>query len=231
MATYTDRPQHQYDINPTGVTDQDTLMLVEDFAAMYRAVYQGAMIGDWLEARVMLLIKKWLPGWRLSHAQIIDPALPDLQSRSWDIVVHRPVPREMHLPPPAYGDEGYPLLLKELCCAAIDCKGRYDTPQIYAGKTAFNVTNTATTPQLEILSPTVEPILFIMASTYPELTVVARARQHGLTAFVLAHASDHGLVEGRAHVTWTLNGGNRDQPPLQEFRVFLTQAASHWQPT
>ena len=229
MSTYPNLSQHRYDIGYDGVTDLETLMLVDDFAAVYRSVFQGVMIGDWLEARVMRLIKKWLPDWRLSHAQIIDPTMPDLQSRSWDIVVHRPVPSELHLPPPAYEDEGYPLLPKALCCAAIDCKGRYDTPQTYARKTAFNVINTAITPQLEILSPTVTPILFIMASTLPEQTVVSRAREHGLSAFVLAHARDHGLMQGHAHVTWTLNGGSRQQPPLQEFKACLEEAAGRWQ--
>lgn len=178
----------------------------------------------------MCLIKKWLPDWRFSLAQIIDPAITNLQSRSWDIVVHRPVPPEMHLPPPAYEDERYPLLPKELCCAAIDYKGRYNTPQLYAGKKAFDVTNTASTPQLDILAPTIAPILFIMASTLPEHTIVARAKEHGLNAFVLVHARDHGLAEGCANAIWTLNGGDRDQPPLQEFRTLLMQAARRWEP-
>ena len=222
------RPQHTYEIDYDGVTDPETLALVDDFAAMYRSVYQGAMIGAWLEDRIQLLIEGWLPEWCLSHAQILDAEHPDLQSRSWDIVVHKPVPPEMRLPPPSRRNHGYPLVPKDLCCAAIDTKGRYDQPREYARKRAFNTTNDATIPQLTLLAPTVEPILLILASKYPEQTVLATAKESGMSAFVLVRAHDLGISQGSAHVKWKLNGGNRYQPPLQEFRAFLTEAASRW---
>lgn len=228
MAAVIEHPKHDYQIDYNGVNDPETLAQVDDFAAVNGSLFQGAMIGAWLEDRIQLLIEGWLPGWYLSHAQIWDPARPDLQSRSWDIVVHKPVPPEMDFPPPSRPSHGYPLLPKNLCCAAIDTKGRFNQPRDYARLSAFNVRNDATTPQLELLAPTIVPILFIFASTYAEETVVAAAMESGMSAFVLVKARDLGLVQGAGYYRWRLNGGDRLQPSLQEFRALLTTAASRW---
>lgn len=224
-----ERPQHIVEVDPNGVTDRETLQLVNDFACVYRSMFQGATLGPWLENRVQLLIEGWLPGWCLSLAQIVDPQRPDLQSRSWDIVVHKPVPSEMDFPPPSRPYRGYPLLPKYLCCAAIDTKSRYNQPRDYARLPAFNITNDAIVPQLALLAPTIAPILFIFASTYEEEAVKAAAWESGMSAFVLVKAHDFGLTHGAGRYGWRLNGGNRSQPPLQEFKGLLKESAGRWE--
>jgi hypothetical protein len=191
---------------------------------MYRSLYQGmAPAGEWIQTRVATLVRGWLPDWEVSHGQIADLGNPSIQSRSWDLVIHRSIPESWGVPPPASPSGPWPLVPKELCCAVVDTKGRYNTPRDYAKKTVFNLDLTADLPQLEFLGPAIVPILFIVASTNSPDTVEAAGLDCDLRTFVIAKA-----IDGTAAVDWHLHPGRDSTPPLLAFRQALLDAAAAW---
>jgi hypothetical protein len=223
------QPIHAFTLDTNGVTDKDTLNFTKDTLAMYRSLYQGmAPVGEWIQTRVASFVREWLPGWMTSHGQIADLNNPAIQSRSWDIIVHRPVPDSWGFPPPASSSGPWPLVPKELCCAVIDTKGRYNTPKDYAKKSAFDLHLTADVPpQLDFLRPIV-PILFIVASTYPPETVEVAGLDCGLPTFVVAKAVEHKGPKGTEAVDWILNPGHNGISPLQAFRQGQLEAEDEW---
>ena len=117
MPLTTFRPPHKYKLDENGVSDPETLQLVRDTISVNISVssqfvgarplrsprragprpcpYPGLSrrYASWIERRVEALIRSWLPDWELSHAQVVDLDKQELQSRSWDLVVHQPVPK------------------------------------------------------------------------------------------------------------------------------------------
>ena len=117
---------------------------------------------------------------------------------------------------------------KELCCAVIDTKGRYNTPKDYAKKPVFDLYLTPERPpQVPFLHPIV-PILFIVASTYPPKTVEAAGLDCGIPSFVIAKAVEHKGPKGTEAVDWILNPGHNGGTPLQAFRRALLEASKQW---
>ena len=227
MRTFT--PIHSFRLDPNGVTDEETLDFAGDTLAVYRSLYQGMVpLGEWIQTRVASFVREWLPGWMTSHGQIADLGNPAIQSRSWDIMVHRPVPDSWGFPPPASPSGPWPLVPKELCCAVIDTKGRYNTPRDYAKKPVFDLYLTPDRPpQGPFLHPIV-PILFIVASTYPPETVEAAGLDCGVPSFVVAKAVDHRGPKGTEAVDWILNPGQKKGTALQALRQTLLEASEQW---
>ena len=99
MPLTTFRPPHEYRLDENGVSDPETLQLVRDTISVNSSLFQGVPAASWIERRVEALIRSWLPDWDLSHAQVVDLDKQEIQSRSWDLVVHQPVPTNLGLQP------------------------------------------------------------------------------------------------------------------------------------
>jgi hypothetical protein len=213
------------------IDDAATLSLVSDARSAWSQVFQGmAPLGDWLQARVAFLIRQWIgPDWHTSHGQVFDPKSRERQTRSWDLIIHRRVPDNLDLPPPATPDGPWVLIPKGLCAAVIDTKGRYDTPRVYSEAPAFNDDNDNTTPQLDLLVPDVKPALFILATTRDPVKVMAEGTQYRLPTFALSRATDHKGDRGTASVTWKLTRSASGTLPLQDFRAYITGAVADWE--
>lgn len=222
-------PIHSFQLHENRVTDADTLAFARDTLAVYRSLYQGmAPLGEWIQTRVASLVRQWLPGWVTSHGQVADPENRAIQSRSWDIIVHRPIPPSWGCPPPASISGPWPLVPKELCCAVIDTKGRYNTPREYASKSALDLPNQCQVKQLAFLGPRILPVLFIVASNHAPATVEAAGRDCGIATFVIAKAVDHRGANPTVSVEWFLNPGHGGTAPLQALRQTLCLAATQW---
>lgn len=223
-------PPHKYELRRNGVSDANTVKLAEDTLVVYRSLYQGmAPIGEWIQTRVACLIREWLPEeWITSHGQIADVDTPEIQSRSWDIIVHRPIPKSRGYPPPASSNGPYPLVPKDLCCAVVDTKGRYNTPKKYAEAKAFNPPNNCNTKQLDFLGQNILPVLFIMATSRSPDRVEAEGEANGISTFVLAKAIDRKTSDWTNTVFWHLNQGMDGILPLSRFRETLRWAANQW---
>ena len=101
-------PRHNFQLDENGLRDEESLSLLRDAQAVWRSLYQGMLPeGNWLEDRVGWLVEQWLPGWQVSHAQVADLQDLALQSRSWDLTIHRPDLAELGLPPAARPDGRY----------------------------------------------------------------------------------------------------------------------------
>jgi hypothetical protein len=116
-----------------------------------------------------------------------------------------------------------------MCCAAIDTKGRYNSPQEYVKALAFDLPNRCDVPQLGFIGGDIVPILFIVASTYSPETVEASGTQCGLSTFVLARAVDGKRPDGTVFVNWHLNPGHDTISPMQKFRDTLIRTADEWE--
>ena len=220
------KPPHDYALIEGDVTDPETLNLVRDALAVYRGLFQGMVpVGTWLEARVETLVREWLPEWEVSHAQVVDLERQEIQSRSWDLVVHKPVPEELGLPPPAKPGRGWALVPRHLCCAVVDVKGRFDAGLRYAEASAFNVENTCDIPQLKLLGPGVLAAVLAITSAAEPQTLSRSCGPLGLETFVLARARDR----QRPRV-WELHRGEI-MPPLIAFKGALQAAAARWNTT
>lgn len=226
------KPVSNMEIHADGVSDKDTIEFMEDTLAVYRSLYQGmAPIGEWIQARVSRLVHEWLPGWLTSHGQIADIDTPEIQSRSWDIIVHKPVSESRGFPPPATPTGPYPLVPKDLCCAVIDTKGRYETPKKYAEAVGFDLFNTCKRKQLDFLGPQIAPILFIVASRSSAESIEAAGEACGISTFVMARAVDRKKAAWAEPVHWHLNSDAKGRIPLDRFREKLLRAAERWEST
>lgn len=229
----------RYDLETADIISPDagdTLALLQDARAVWSSVFQGMVpVGDWLQARIAHLVRAWIGGdWQISHGQVFDPANHDLQTRSWDLIIHRRPPNDYALPdgsrlPPAATKNGpWVLLPKHLCAAVIDTKGRYDTPRLYAAASALNQRNDSTIPQLDLLAPYIRPALLILASTRKPVQVMREGEQHHLPTFVLARATDYKGNHGTERVTWEVAHTANGTLPLDEFRTYVVAAAQAW---
>lgn len=222
-------PVLNYQLNENGVTDSDTLIFTKDTMAVYGSLYQGMPpLGEWIQTRVAHLIHEWLPGWSTSHGQIADEDTPGIQSRSWDIIIHRPIPASRRYPPPASPTGPYPLVPKDLCCAVVDTKGRYNTPKKYAEATAFDLPNKCKMKQLDFLGPKILPVLFIIASNFTPDRVEAEGEANGISTFVLAKAVDRKTSDWAGTAFWHLNPGKDGRLPMSRFRDKIRWAAKQW---
>lgn len=220
----------QITLDPNSVEDPATIELLAAARSAWSQLFQGmAPAGDWLQARIAYLVRGWIGAdWCISHGQVFDPTNRDRQTRSWDLVIHRRIPDDLGLPPPATPDGPWVLIPRGLCAAAIDTKGRYDTPRIYAQSVAFNDMNNSTTRQLDLLLPDVKPALFILATTRNPIAVMTEGEQHHLPTFVLAKATDHKGERGTASVTWKASRTAAGTLPLDDFRTYITAAVHSW---
>ena len=224
------KPVLNYQLNENGVTDSNTLTLMRDTMAVYGSLYQGMPpLGEWIQTRVAHLIREWLPGWSTSHGQIADEDTPEIQSRSWDIIIHRPIPASRGYPPPASPTGPYPLVPKDLCCAVVDTKGRYNTPGKYAEATAFDLPNKCKMNQLDFLGPEILPVLFIIASNFTPDRVEAEGETNGISTFVLAKAVDRKPSDWAGTAFWHLNPGKDGHLPMSRFRDKIRLAAQQWE--
>ena len=223
------KPVLKYQLNDNGVTDSSTLEFINDPMAVYGSLYQGMPpLGEWIQTRVAHLVREWLPDWTTSHGQIADENTPDIQSRSWDIIIHRPIPKSRGYPPPASPTGPYPLVPKDLCCAVIDTKGRYNTPRKYAEATAFDLPNKCVMKQMDFLGPEILPVLFIISSNYTPDRVEAEGEATGIATFVLAKAVDRNTSDWAGTAFWHLNPGKDGILPMTRFRDRLRWAANQW---
>ena len=223
------KPPHIMELHANGISDGDTIGFMEDTLAVYRSLYQGmAPIGEWIQTRVSRIIRGWLPGWTTSHGQIADESTPQIQSRSWDIIIHKPVPKSRGYPPPASPDGPYPLVPRDLCCAVVDTKGRYETPGIYSKAVAFDLLNQCKIRQLDFLGPQIVPILFIVASRSTAEAIEAKGAECGIPTFVMARAIDRKQGAWTEPVHWHLNSDGAGTLPMSRFREKLLWAAKRW---
>ena len=220
----------QITLDPDLIDDTATIDLLTEARSAWSQVFQGmAPLGDWLQARIADLVRGWIGAdWCISHGQVFDPTNRDRQTRSWDLVIHRRVPNDLGLPPPATPDGPWVLIPRGMCAAAIDTKGRYDTPRIYAQSVAFNDMNNSTTPQLDLLLPDVKPALFILATTRDPVAVMAEGDKYGLPTFVLIRATDHKGDRGTVSVTWKASRTAACTLPLDDFQSYITAAVRSW---
>ncbi|HYC02572.1 MAG TPA: hypothetical protein VED40_04725 [Azospirillaceae bacterium] len=222
-------PLHRYVLDENGVTDAETLKLARDRAAVLRSVHQSMPVdGPWVERRVAAMIRSWLPpGVQVSmNAQLADPDRPKLRSCSWDIIIHDPVGPEWGCPPPPDMMAGFPLVPTPLAYAAIDTKGFLDPggAREYVAGRAFNHLNDCTLPQLDILHPTVIPILLVMATSGAAATLEAAVKE-SLKLFCLGKVQATPVADGESRViTWTLVGGHGADLPLQRLRRTIMRA-------
>ena len=223
-------PLHKYELQRNGVSDANTVKFAEDTLAVCRSLYQGmAPIGEWIQTRVACLIREWRSEeWITSHGQIADVSTPEIQSRSWDIIVHRPIPKSRGYPPPASSNGPYPLVPKDLCRAVVDTKGRYTPPKKYAEAKAFDLPNKCNTKQLDFLGSNILPVLFIMATTHSPARVEAEGEANGISTFALAKAMDRKTSDLTGTAFWHLNQGENGILPLSGFRDKLRSAANQW---
>jgi hypothetical protein len=220
---------HDYRLTKGCLSDPETLTLMEDTADVYRSLHQGmAPIGEWIQARMAMLVRSWLPEWHVSHGQIAELEQPDIQSRSWDLIIHRSIPKSLGFPPAASPQGPWPLVPKDLCCAVIDTKGQYNTPKKYAEKTVFNSDLSGQLSQIEFLKPQITPVLLILTSTLQPATVEIAGKDCGIETFVLARSINHKGGSGQEWVEWALNARQGSLAPLQALKALLLDAAQRW---
>ncbi|WP_416897259.1 MAG: hypothetical protein ACMVY4_17470 [Minwuia sp.] len=226
-------PLHRTELHHAGVDDGPTLEFWHDLQHVMRSLHQSMpILGPWMEARIKAMMTVWLPaGWRLSGpSQIVDPARPDLRSRSWDIVVHRPF-NDRGYPPPASPESGMPLVPIHSVAAVIDTKTTFDDPRSYARQTVFDLMNRAAEPQLAFLGPGLARIVLAAASNRSADALFAAGREVGLEVFTMARARTGPVSDGPERLTtWTLQRLAEGEAPLACFRtsVMTAVASGSW---
>ena len=217
-------PTHQYELDPNGIEDSFTNGLCLDAIKVGSSSMKGQVIGLWLEARVSALVAQWLPNWVCSHAQITDANDTTMQSRTWDVVVHRPIPTGFGYPPPSHPPHGYPLVPKHLCCALINVKGNLSPSQLRAAmnEPAYQGTEDSTIKQMDYLGPDLPKIYLCFTSYASERAMSDAAIECGVEAFTLARLNTRRKsLDGRAVYHWTLNRTRSGDLPLTSFRQCL----------
>lgn len=226
-------PRHKYDIEPNGVTDPETRTLCDEAIEVTAGSLHGFVYAPWLEARVTLLIQQWLPGWSCSHSQLTKRDDQSVQSRSWDIVVHKVPPSGW--PAASTPPHGYPLLPMELCCAAINVKTNFSPAGIKAAtkEPAYGQDergdSTDVQSQISFLQPEVPLIFFCLTAygTHDRMDEVAR--EHGMRAFALARLYDKERDASQRRIfNWVLQTAKDGGIPFQLFKGYLLECAAKW---
>ena len=203
-------PRHTYRFTePLQFPDSDTEVLLRDSMNVYASQHQGVCIGPWLEDRLTNLIESWFPAWCCSHAQLTADDEFSLQSRSWDIVLHKPISEELNYPPPAYPGGSYPLIPKSLVAAVIDSKG-YLTPsglRKYCVQTAYDITCSSSISQFAFIGEAIPKILFCFTSTVNHSEFSTQGFLLPVNGTLLFHTHKY-LAPPRVHPV-----GESDPPP------------------
>lgn len=184
------QPRHLYEIDLDGVSDNETVELCRNAMAVTAGSLHGFVYGPWLEARISRLVQECLPEWQCSHSQLTGLDDQSLQSRSWDVVVHRPPPAGW--PPASHPPNGYPLLPTACCCAAVNVKGNFSPAGLRraAREPAYEDTGDSTRTQMDYLGPHV-PVIFFCFTAYASHAHMDRvAGECGMRAFTLARLFD-----------------------------------------
>jgi hypothetical protein len=220
---------HTMELVSNGLGDPESLELIDDLWAVTCSLHQSMpVVGPWLEQRIAWLVRRWLPEWEVSGGQVFDWDEPELRSRSWDLIVHRPLAEELGLPPPATPGGGSPLVPRELCCAVVDTKTFFADVAAYARQPVFNLMRDATRLQLDFLGDSISKnVLACMTSLSPPL-LESRGKEHGLNVFVLGRYQA-GPIGPKRRTRWELWPGEPGAAPLQRFRSELERAARDWQ--
>ncbi len=211
------------------IDDQDTLAFWSDLQRVMDSVHQGmSIVGPWMEARVKVMIRGWLPdGWAVSGpSQIFCPTRPGYRSRSWDVVVHRSLSERSDLPPAASAETGFPLIPKEAVRVVIDSKTNFSNPREYADLTVFNLANNATERQTDFLGPEIVKVLLIAASASgsPD-SLLQTGLACGLNAFCLGRYRASPVSDGMERESgWKLARYRDGKFPLQCFKATVLTA-------
>ena len=225
-------PRHTYRFtNAESFPDAETETLLRESMAMCASQYQGVCIGPWLEDRLRHCIQLWFPEWSCSHAQLTDDNDFDRQSRSWDIVLHKPVPSGHGYPPPAYPNGSYPLIPKSLVAAVIDSKGLLSPSGLrkYCAQLTYDAPGDNSIRQFDFIGGKIPKILFCFTSTSTHEDFSALCQQLGAWGFVLSKVKFNRIKErGATEYEWTIQHGSGDRSPLAEFRAILHQAVASW---
>lgn len=218
-------PPYEFVLETMNVTDEETLELARDSQQVLGCLYQGMPpLGAWVENRVSSIVKKWLPDWVLSHAQIYDQSRPDLQSCSWDLVIHKPIPDELGFPPPAADGHGYPLVPKKLCCAVVDVKSQFGDIKKYVNKRAFDVRNESNVLQLELLQPEIVPIIFTLTTKNSPNWHERPDNSLGITVISISK-----VIERPGKRIWQLYRREDGMLPIDYFKTLLLRAVADWE--
>lgn len=219
---------HRVSLDCNGVEDRETLGLFRDALAVEAASYGGVVMGPWLETRLRELVAGWMPGWCISHAQVADEAVPEMQSRTWDLVIHRPVPSERGYPPAAAAGRDYPLVPKDLVCAVVDAKYTFAGIEEYANAQAVGLRGDAGVRQIELLAP-IPAAVFAMRVSGDAVRAAEKAGRLGLNLFALATVLSGPRVPATAkEYRYRLCGAGEGILPLGRFRGFLQDAEKRW---
>lgn len=218
---------HKTEIHRAGINDQVTLDFWTDLQKLMSWLYQSMpILGPWMEARVKEMTRGWLPSkWCLSGpSQVIDPARPELRSRSWDIVKHRPLSNSDY-PPPASSESGWPLIPLDRVAVVIDTKTNFNDPHTYAQQTAFNLMNDAREPQLEFLGPDIAKIILTAASSRTAESMFRAGEPVGLEVYSLSQMRSGPVSDGAERLTtWTLQRLADGTLPMERFRESVMAA-------
>jgi hypothetical protein len=213
-----------------GIEDPETLAFCRDLHSVSTAVHQGMAIGGpWMEARVKMIVRSWLPaGWLVSGpAQIFCADSPGIRSRSWDIVVHRQPDAATQLPAPSSPESGYPLLPNTLVAAIIDTKTNFADPREYAAQPVFNLMNDAVQDQLSFIGGNVAKFILAASSPRSPDSMTDVARPFDLFAFSLGRYKAGPVADGIARITsWRLERHADGSYPLQRFKDALLAAVA-----
>jgi hypothetical protein len=205
--------------------DKMTKDLLHDLFSVMSSVHRGMPVyGPWFEERIRSILNEFLPNdFCLSGpSQIYDPSIPDVRSRSWDIVVHR-MPTT-NLPPCASVHSGFPLLPRNKVAAVIDTKTMFGNVADYASKTVSNLRANHTQRQLDFLGPDIKKIILAASSTTKQSTLWDRGQNAGIEVYCLSKTKAS-KVDDWTDRTWEVEfqlfeNGNS---PLQMFLNSLSE--------
>jgi hypothetical protein len=213
-------------VERNGITDASTIRFIEDVVSVYNSTYQGLPIyGAWLEARLAAMIQEWLPHCSVSYSQISDPNDYTIQSRTWDIAIHKEV-TEAGYPPPATPGAypGFPLVPKDKCSVVIDVKGEFNAGEMkkYAEQVAFNRMNNCSVRQLDFLGDSITPYIIVIGATGNIGNLKRLAEDLKLRLIILAKKlpKKKGFEEARK---WELILEDDGEVPLQCFKRELLE--------
>jgi hypothetical protein len=200
--------------------EPETARLLSDLLQVWNSVHQGMpVIGPWMEARLIHMIRGWVgKGWCVSGpTQVCFPGEPDLRSRSWDIVIHRPVPNGY--PPEAAPGAGYPLVPLEAVQVVIDTKTNFNAPATYSAQACFNLMNDCSVSQVEALGDGVTKLVLAATSSRGADSMLREGAAHGVPTFAMARYSASPVQDaGERKIEWRVQRFLDGTFPLQAFK-------------
>ena len=167
--------------------DQETVGLLTDLVCVMGSLHRGMPVyGKWFEERIRSHLVELIPdNWSVSGpSQIYDPSIPDVRSRSWDLVVH--LKPEVDLPPMAAVNCGFPLIPKQLVCMVIDTKTMFNNISEYTDKTVSNLRANNTQKQLDFLGPNIKKVILAASSACLQSTLWEKGQKFGIDVYCLS---------------------------------------------